>query len=191
MAPQPDSESVAWTGRRIGVGVRLLCIGAMTVMAATMPAAAFVDELGNAIGNAGGEPLADLFWFALLLAVMYVGSGRLIKAGKDCGSVHKEERRQGHEEVVPAAFTFFGGIVLVLAFGTFVAQIFPASWSWIGVDLLEYINLPFGGGGGSDNGSAAQSISDPGTIYSPELSEALAELSHNVIHAPDIVMVLV
>lgn len=186
MEHEPDSNPDTTVRHRLGRSIRVLWIGITTLLLASTPAFAFADEFGETLGSSGGEQVMWLVWFGILLWVLYLGGTRSAKAASDCGSVHEDKRRRGHEEIAPALGTLLIGMVLVIGFSTFISEMMPESWSWLGVNLADYINLPFVGDEGGDAGSAASQAApsgDPGMIF----SDVLVDVS---LHATDVVMVL-
>lgn len=154
----------------------------VAIMAATMPAAAMVDQLGTDIGSSGGGGIMMLVWFVAFAVILGKGAARTYRAVDHMGSIKDEKRRQGREEIVPALGTVAFGLVGIPAIATFIARIFPDSWSWLGVDIGSYVNIP-GTGGGGDTGSGSVS-----TMIDPEWTQTVAE---HTLNATDIVVALV
>ena len=127
---------------------------------AAMPAAAqsgteLVEQIGTDAGSSGGGAIAFVVWFLLMVALIFKGLGRIYTAVDHMGSLHDDQRTRGREEVKYGGITFLAGLIGVPVAATFVGRILPDSWSWIGVDLTQFVSLPGGDGGGG------------GTIYVP------------------------
>lgn len=159
MVPRPYQKEQTTTDGRIQSIVLRVGVVAIGFVLATMPAAAFVDELGEAIGSSGGAEAMILAWIVIFAIVFFKGLGRVYVAADHAGSHHEHKREQGREELVPAIFSLVGGSILVVAISGFVSRIFPESWAWLGVDLSQYINIP-GVDGTTGGGNATASAGD-------------------------------
>ena len=165
MAPKPHTDGLApeiTTRRRTAPWMRHLVFAALGMLLfAVMPASAapsgggsgLVEQLGSDLGASGGGVLAFVIWFLLMLLLIVKGLGRCYSAVDHMGSLHEEKRRQGREEIKYGGITFAAGLIGVPVAATFVGRILPESWSWMGVDLTQYVQLP-GAGGGGDSGTA-------------------------------------
>lgn len=155
--PRADDITPTITARRRTVpwvdrGRQLATAALSVLLFSVTPAAAapsggsgLVEQLGSDIGSSGGGALAFVVWFILMVLLIVKGLGRVYSAVDHMGSLHEDTRRRGREEVKYGGITFFAGLVGVPVAATFVGRILPDSWSWMGVDLTQYINLPGGG----------------------------------------------
>lgn len=108
-----------------------------------------VEQIGSDAGASGGGAIAFVIWFLLMVVLIFKGLGRIYTAVDHMGSLHDDERTRGREEVKFGGITFLAGLIGVPVAATFVGRILPDSWSWIGVDLAQFVSLPGGGGGGT------------------------------------------
>lgn len=141
--------TTVWTDRLRHLADAMFGMLLVTLLASPVAAAPsgteLVEQLGTDIGSAGGGALAFVIWFLLMIVLIIKGLGRIYSAIDHMGSLHDDQRRRGREEIKHGGLTFGAGLIGVPVAATFVGRIFPDSWSWLGVDLTQFVSLPGAG----------------------------------------------